>query len=44
MQVYHVAPFTAKMDRYQQHVGGRNTANVTLVTRDGVISEHSIPT
>jgi len=44
MQVYHVTSFTAKMDRYQQHVAGRNTAHVTLVTCNGVISEHTIPT
>lgn len=44
MQVYHVASFTAKTDRYQQHVAGCNTADITLVTRDKVISEHAIPT
>jgi hypothetical protein len=44
MQVYHVASFTAKTDHYQQHVAGCNTANITLVTHDGLISEHAITT
>lgn len=37
MQVYHVTSFTAKMNSYQQHAAGCNTADITLVTRDGVI-------
>jgi hypothetical protein len=44
MEVYHTTSFTAKRNRYQQHVAGCNTADITLVTRDGVISEHAIPT
>jgi hypothetical protein len=43
MQVYHATSFTAKTNHYLQHVAGCNTADITVVTSDGVISEHAIP-